>query len=74
MKKSEDILQQAMNLPPLEKIRLIDSLLCSLDRHDQKLDELWAQEVENRITAYEQGRIRSVSLNEILNKYRQDPQ
>ena len=49
-----------------------DWLLSSLDNPDKELDELWAKEVGNRIDFYEQGKIKAVTLEEVLEKYKQD--
>jgi len=70
MAASNDILKEALNLAPTEKEELIDKLLSSLDKPDKELDELWAREAEDRIEAYEQGKIRALTLEEVLEKYR----
>ncbi len=70
MAASNDILKEALGLKPAEKAELIDKLLSSLDNPDRELDELWAKEAEDRIDSYEQGQIKSVTLREVLEKYR----
>ncbi len=64
------ILNDALNLSPAEKAELIDKLLSSLDKPDRELEELWVQEAESRIDAYEQGKIKALTLKEVLEKYR----
>ncbi len=64
------ILNDALNLSPAEKADLIDNLLSILDKPDRELEELWVQEVESRIDAYEQGKIKALTLKEVLEKYR----
>lgn len=68
--ESSEILDRVMELPAVEKARLIDRLLSSLDQPDQAIDELWGKEVEDRIEAYRTGQLKSVSLEEVLAKYR----
>jgi len=70
MAASNEILKEVLNLAPTEKAKLIDKLLSSLDKPDKELDKLWAKEVEDRIEAYEQGKIRALTLKEVLEKYR----
>jgi len=70
MTTTDNILREALRLKPAEKAELIDKLIYSLDKHDKEIDYLWSNEVENRINAYEQGEIKSVSLENILQKYR----
>ena len=50
--EAKNILTQALNLPPVEKARLVDCLLSSLDKPDESVDALWQKEVEERIQAY----------------------
>jgi hypothetical protein len=40
-----------------------------LDNPDEHIDELWRKEAEDRVSAYRQGKIGCVSLNEVLSKY-----
>ena len=70
MQDSKEILKKAMELPPLEKAEFIDKLLSSLDEPDRNIDELWAKEAEDRIEAYENGKLRTLSIMEVLEKYR----
>jgi len=70
MAASNEILKEVLNLAPTEKAKLIDKLLSSLDKPDKELDKLWAKEAEDRIEAYEQGKIRALTLKEVLEKYR----
>jgi len=70
MGASKEILKEALNLTPTEKAELIDKLLSSLEKPDKELDELWAGEAEDRIDAYEQGKIKALTIQEVLEKYR----
>ncbi len=65
----ENIFKEALILKPSVKVQLVDELLKSLDRPDKEIDKFWAKEAEDRIDAYDQGEIRSVSLDEVLKKY-----
>ena len=64
------ILEEALTLRPAQKAELIDKLLSSLDQPDREMDERWAREAECRIDAYEQGKIKAVDLENILEKYK----
>ena len=70
MTTSDNILKQALKLKPSEKAQIIDNLISSLDKSDKELDELWAKEAEDRIDAYDQGKLKGVSLEKVLQKYR----
>ncbi|MEP9409881.1 MAG: addiction module protein [Candidatus Brocadia sp.] len=67
---SQKILKEALTLPLKERASLVDDLLASLDQPDKQIDSLWRKEVEERITAYQAGKIRAVTLDEVLSKYR----
>jgi putative addiction module component (TIGR02574 family) len=68
--EAQEILDRALALPPVEKARIVDQLLSSLDQPDEAIDALWRKEVEDRIRAYNAGILKSVSLEEVLAKYR----
>ena len=70
MATTDNILKEALTLSPSEKAQLIDKLISSLDKPDKEIDELWAKEAEDRIDAYDQGKIKAVSLEKVLQKYR----
>jgi putative addiction module component (TIGR02574 family) len=70
MASSKEILKGALNLTPAQKAELIDKLLSSLDKPDRELDELWAKEADDRLEAYDKGKLRAVSISEIIEKYR----
>ena len=67
--ENREILDRLMELPALDKARLVDQLLASLDEPDEAIDALWRKEVEDRIQAYHEGKLHSVSLADVLAKY-----
>jgi putative addiction module component (TIGR02574 family) len=70
-KKGAEVLEAALSLPPAERAEIVDRLLTSLDAPpDRRIDELWAQEAEGRIDAFEHGEIKTVSAKEVFEKAR----
>jgi putative addiction module component (TIGR02574 family) len=63
------ILKDIMKLSPKERARLADQIISSLDQPDEKIDVLWRKEVENRVKAYQEGKIKTVTLKEAMAKY-----
>jgi putative addiction module component (TIGR02574 family) len=61
---------QARKLTPAERLDLVDDILASLDEPDPSIDQLWAKEAEDRLAAYRRGEIKTISLEEVLAKYR----
>ena len=45
-------------------------IIKNLFKFDKEIDELWAKEAEDRIDAYDQGKIKAISLEKVLQKYR----
>lgn len=70
MKTADRIFNEASALSPVEKAQLIDKLISDLDKSDQEINELWVKEAEDRIDAYEQGKIKAISVEKLLQKYR----
>jgi putative addiction module component (TIGR02574 family) len=68
--ETQEILDRALKLPAVDKARLVDEILSSLDKPDAAIDALWQKEVEDRIKAYNAGNLRAVSLEQVLAKYR----
>ncbi len=70
MDVTNNILKDALTLKPSQKAELIDRLLSTLDKPDREIDELWAKEAEDRIDAYDRGKIKAISLEKVLEKYK----
>lgn len=62
--------EQAAQLPPVERMALVERILDSLDVPDASLDALWLHEADERLAAYRRGEIRAVALSDVLAKYR----
>ncbi|MBG9387740.1 addiction module protein [Caenimonas aquaedulcis] len=66
---SDDLGKAALQLPPAERVALVERILDSLDAPDSSLDAQWAMEAQDRLGAYRRGEIRAVELSEVLAKY-----
>ncbi len=66
---AETLSAQAVQLPPNERVALVECILDSLDEPDASLDALWAKEADDRLAAYHRGEIRAVALSEVVAKY-----
>ena len=60
----------AMRLSPYERIELIENLLFSLESPEERnrIDKLWAEEAEDRLSAYEAGEIETISVSKVFEK------
>ena len=68
--EAQKIIDRALDLSSEERARIVDELISSLNEPDEAIDALWRKEVEDRIEAYNSGKLQSVSLEEVLAKYR----
>jgi putative addiction module component (TIGR02574 family) len=65
---SKNIIQNALNLSPAERLFIIDTLSKSLSEPDKDIDEYWKDEVEKRYDAFLKGKIKKIPYEEILKK------
>lgn len=70
MKNHRDLLEKALLLPENDRAQMADELLKSLRKSDPEIDDLWKQEAEDRVRAYEKGEIKAVSVEEVISKYK----
>lgn len=62
----KEITKEVLNLPPIEKAKLIEDLFESFESHSKSLvDKKWGVEVEDRIDAFEQGKIETVPEEQV---------
>ncbi len=48
----------------------IDKGRKALTVSNPELDKMWAEEAESRLNAYKNGKLKAVSLKEVLSKYK----
>lgn len=64
--RGTEVLKEALSLPPADRAEIAERLLSSLDSAArQRVDKLWADEVEDRLDALDQGEIRTVPANQV---------
>jgi hypothetical protein len=67
--RSRSIAKEAETLPAIDRIRLVEFLLASLDKPDPDLDRIWADEGEKRIDAYLGGEASARDAKDVLAKH-----
>ena len=64
---AEDILAKALELPPVERAELVESLLSSFEFPSRgTIDAVWAQEAEDRIDAFERGEMTAIPARDVF--------
>lgn len=66
METTKRILDQALKMSPADKFMIIEGLLNSLDEPNKNLEEIWAIEAEKRLNAYKEGKLKTVSYEEVF--------
>jgi putative addiction module component (TIGR02574 family) len=69
-KTAEKIAEEIHSLTDVEKLQLVDAILTDLDKPDPEIDRIWAEEARKRWAAYKEGRIPTVSYQEVMDKHR----
>ena len=67
--RGAQILQDALSLPPTERVALVEHLLASLDSPVREhIDGLWGQEAEDRVEAFERGEIPTIAAKDVFDE------
>jgi hypothetical protein len=70
MLNSQELYQQANHLSPIEKLKLAELLLADLDTPDAEIDVIWRDKANKRWQAYQAGKLKTVSYNNVMQKYK----
>jgi putative addiction module component (TIGR02574 family) len=66
---SAKAINEVLSLPPKSRAKLAEKLLKSLDDPRQReIDQLWAKEAEDRIEAYEKGKLKAIPGTEVFRR------
>ena len=61
------ILQEALQLNPQERYIVVEGLLQSLDKPDNSIDTIWANEAESRLQNYRDNKVQTIPFEEVFN-------
>jgi putative addiction module component (TIGR02574 family) len=64
------LIKQIEFLSDIEKLQLVDLILMQLDHPDPEIDKVWSDEAKARWNAYQEGKLETVSLDQVMSKYR----
>ena len=67
---TKSVLKDALLLRPAERLQLIEMLARSLNKPDENIEKIWAEESEKRYIVLKQGKMRTVALKEIVERYK----
>ena len=67
----DDIMRDALSLPPGARAMLADHLLESLDAENQKaIDAIWAEEAERRMQEIRDGKVQPIDGEQVMRELR----
>ena len=61
-----DVIEQALKLKASERYLLLEMLHQSLDKPDPEMDRIWREEALRRVKAYDDGKLATVSMEEVF--------
>ena len=61
-----DVIEQALKLKASERYMLLEMLHQSLDKPDPEIDRIWCEEALRRVKAYDEGKLATVSMEEVF--------
>jgi putative addiction module component (TIGR02574 family) len=67
---AKSIIDQALDLSPIERLQVAEQLLCSLDQPDPSIDQFWAEECESRRDAYNRGELTASDAMDVIRRYK----
>ena len=69
MESVDQLARKAIGLQPIERIRLVEAILFSLDKPDPDIEQSWIDESEARYEAYKRGELDATDWEEIKKRY-----
>ena len=70
MSNCQKLYEQANQLPAMEKLQLAELLLADLDTPNPEIDVIWHEEAQKRWIAYQNGQLKTVSYEAVMQKYK----
>ncbi|MBF0284094.1 MAG: addiction module protein [Magnetococcales bacterium] len=69
-KQTAEIVEETRQLPPAERLEVVDAILDSLDQPDPEIDRLWLQEIKERMEAFRKGEMEAFPMDEVMARLR----
>ena len=66
MTEAKVMIDEGLQLKPAEKVIVIEALIRSLDVPDPNIEKAWADEAERRLKAYKEGKLETISFEEMF--------
>ncbi|NOQ35354.1 MAG: antitoxin [Methylococcaceae bacterium] len=60
-----DLLNEAIKIPPNERVALAELILESIDYEDESIKKTWVSEVKNRMESVKEGKSKLLDFNQL---------
>ncbi len=61
----KNIEKSILQLSPIQRLRIVDNILASLDKPDPEIEKAWGLESDRRLAAYKNGKINGIGFETI---------
>ena len=62
----QSLVDQVLELSPSDKMKLLNIIYDSLEKPNETIDEIWYDEAERRLAAFQSGEVQGISAEEVL--------
>jgi len=69
VKTVDKIAREIRDLPDVEKMQLLDTILTDLDKPDPEINRVWAEDARKRWAAYKAGKVPIVPYESVMAKH-----
>jgi putative addiction module component (TIGR02574 family) len=70
--QAEQILQSALQLPPDDRVHIVESLIISIhEEPDVDIDALWSEEIKRRLDEIDRGEVTMIPAEEVMREMRE---
>jgi len=69
MENVDYLAEKAVHLKPIDRIKLVETILLSLDKPDPEIEAMWIEEADSRYEAYKRGELKATDWEEIKKRY-----
>ena len=67
---TKSVFEEALQLRPADRLLLIEMLTKSLNKPDENIEKVWGEEAEKRYRALEEGRLKTIGIKDIIERYK----
>lgn len=69
MENVDYLAEQAVHLKPIDRIKLVETILKSLDKADPEIEARWIEEADAGYEAYKRGELKATDWDEIKKRH-----